>query len=112
MPRPLFSNPWSTLAADMSRLYWDATFVMARRTGDMARGKITAAEWQRMVAEKPFAMMSAIQSGSGALMMGGHPAHVAGSAMKPIRLRATENARRLRKKTIAAPSSVRYVPLS
>ena len=91
-------NMWADLALKMNGLYWDSAFVMARRTGEMARGTMSADEWQRMVSEKPFAFLSALQSGSGAMLMGAHPAHVAGSAIYQVGKKAKANARRLKRK--------------
>lgn len=91
------ASQWLGLARQATQLYWDSAFVIADRSHKMASGQMTAAEWHRMVSEKPDAFMSAMRSGSGAMMRGGSPAQVASAAVSPIGKRAGQNARRLRK---------------
>ena len=76
------------MMAELAMASWET---IARRTAMIARGTITAAEYQRMVVEKA----AALQRSAIAVMTGrGKKA-----ALAPWHKRATANARRLRRKS-------------
>jgi hypothetical protein len=76
------------MMAQMTAASWETIF---HRTAMMARGTCSAAEYQRMVAEK----VAAMQASTLAAMTGrGHAAMVA-----PYLKRSRANARRLRRKS-------------
>jgi hypothetical protein len=76
------------MMAELAAASWET---IARRSGVIARGSFTAAEYQRMVMEKAGALQQSVI----ALMTGrGKQA-----ALAPWHKRATANARRLRRKS-------------
>jgi hypothetical protein len=76
------------MMAELAIASWET---IARRTGLMARGSLTPAEYQRMVIEKA----AALQQSAIAVMTGRSKK----AALRPWHRRATSNARRLRRKS-------------
>ena len=98
MSRKTSANIWTDLALRYNQMMREATVVATDRTSQMMMGEMSDAEMQRMVVEKPFAYFSAMQSGTMAMMMGGHPAWVAERALQPIGRKTRSNARRIKRR--------------
>ena len=82
------TRPLPLMMAELAMASWET---IARRTAMVAKGTLTAAEYQRMVMEKA----AALQQSAIAMMTGrGKKA-----ALRPWHKCATANARRLRRKT-------------
>ncbi|MFN3613121.1 MAG: antifreeze protein [Rubrimonas sp.] len=88
---------WMRLGAAAARMNLAAAEVIARRTGMMATGAMSAPEAARMMLEKPAAFAEAARKAALAAASGAQPAAVASAAMEPIARHARANARRLRK---------------
>ena len=78
------------MLAELSLASWET---VARRSVMMARGTCSPAEYRRMVAEKTAATLEM----AGLLARRGHPASPA-ALLAPWHMRATANAKRLRKR--------------
>ena len=90
---------WADLALRYNTMVQEATVVATDRTSKMMLGQMSDAEMRRMVVEKPFAYISSLQSGTMAMMMGGHPAWVAGAALSPIGRQTRSNANRIKRRS-------------
>ena len=90
MKRPI-RRPARTFPGMMAELAVASWETIARRTAMIARGRVTPAEYQRMVIEKA----TALQQSAIAVMTGRGKKAV----LAPWHKRATANARRLRRKT-------------
>ena len=84
-------NPFYVLPLTMTRLTMASWETVMRRAAMIAQGPCTAAEYQRMAAEK----ITAVQISAAAVMRGCGQAAV----LAPFVNRARANARRLRRKS-------------
>lgn len=90
------ADGWSRLASGLLRLNLSAGEVIARRTVLMMTGALSTTEAATMLVEKPRAVLVSAERAIRAAARGGSPAAVAEAALRPYKVRAAANARRLR----------------
>ncbi len=88
---------WFRLATGMAKLGVAANEVVLRRTAMMATGAMKPHEATRMLMEKPAAFAQAAQKAAMAAAGGSDATAIATAALRPIKVAASANARRLRK---------------
>lgn len=88
---------WLDVALSYNRMVLDSAEVVLRRSVDMASGRMSAEEAQRMVWEKPLAFADAAHRSAATAMFGGSPSWVAETAVTTIGDTAAGNAMRLRR---------------
>lgn len=88
---------WMRVGENAAQINLAAGEVIWRRSLMMAQGNLGGLEAVRMVLEKPAAFAQAAQRAALAAAAGGAPEVVADAALRPIRIRARANARRLRR---------------
>jgi hypothetical protein len=90
-------NAWSRVGNAVARINLSAAEVIARRTGMMLTGRMSAPEAAKMVLEKPVAFAAAAEKAMVAAARGGDAAKVTEAALRPYKTKAAANARRLRR---------------
>ncbi len=92
-------NPidYANYAFEIQKLSLAASETIWHRSMQMAMGKMTALENASMWVEKPTALLGSFEKATLAAISGKPPAQIMRAAMEPLTVKASANAKRLRK---------------